>query len=140
MTTYLQVQAGQHQLLLPIDAIIEVGDANGHGSAQHRVWRDRSLPVTDLVAFLGGGLGPARQQVVLGTAQGQVASEIVDVDRVVQLVDKSDAEFIEVAGISDALAGFVDGTCIGEDQRTLLLRLRTPFGWHTSCPVTLSGA
>lgn len=131
MTTYLHIQAGPHRLLVAVDRVVEVGDLGGAVAAGRRAWRNRNLPVTDLLSYLGVEGRQARQQVVVGRAADGDDTEIIDVEQVIGLVEQSPSAFVDVPGVTDVLERLIDGVCY-DQQAHALLRLRQPFGWHAT--------
>lgn len=133
MAEYLHIHCGPHQLLLDAGHVVEVADCR-HAERmdrEHRIWRDRRLPVLDLAAFLGVSGGHRRQQIVIAGGTGLAdADRVLDVDRVERLVSLEAGDFVEVAAVTAALDGLVDG--IWRDGPACLLRIRHPFAWQAA--------
>ncbi|MFZ5723463.1 MAG: chemotaxis protein CheW [Pseudomonadota bacterium] len=128
MTTYLQVRCGTYPLLMPVSEVVEIGDSVArHDQGDRRPWRDRSLRLVDLAARLGCGPGPRAGQVVVGS-DGE-AQAIAVVDAVIGIREFSDADFVDLAGLTPELGRLVEGVCVDDGTDRCLLRLRLPFPW-----------
>jgi chemotaxis signal transduction protein len=133
MSEYLCFRCGPHRLLLDIRHVIELGDAPAAATdAQvgRRLWRERSLPLVNLCAFLGAPRPVRAQQVVLGDAQG--GQGIIDVDAVEGLRELAPHDFTGLAAVSLALETLIDGVAFDAASGDCLLRLRHPFAWNAA--------
>lgn len=130
MNEYLCFRAGPHRLLLDIRHVVEVGDApaGDTGAMARRRWRDGSLPVVNLPAFLGAQAPQRAQQVVLGDSG--TGDGIIDVDAVEGFRVLPPEHFMQVAQMSEALAALVDAVALDGAGGDCLLRLRHPFAWQ----------
>lgn len=130
MSEYLCFRCGPHRLLIDIRHVVELGDApptRDGAQATRRLWRDGSLPLVNLTAFLGG-VRPARaQQIVLGDAAGD--RSIIDVDAVEGLLELAPADFARLAPVSPGLENLIDAVAFDARTGDCLLRLRQPFAW-----------
>lgn len=128
MTTYLRLRCGDYPLLMPAHAVIEIAANEGEqgGGGGHRAWRDRTLRLVDLPAWLGCAGEACREQVVVGV-NGD-ARAIVMVGRVEGIVALADTAFVDVAAVTYAMGEALDGVC-PDDDGGCLLRLREPFPW-----------
>lgn len=127
MSQYLQFRCGPYRLLVPIEAVVEIGAADAADSGGRRAWRGGTLPVVDLAGFLGLSRAPRAQQLVLGEA---AALHLLDVDQVDGLVELPGAGFATLADLSPPLAALVDAAVPAPDGAACLLRLRQPFAWQ----------
>lgn len=137
MSQYLRFLAGPHELLLPVQDIVEVGDAGGASATSTvtgwRLWRERSLSVVNLPRYLGGSAGVRAQQIVLRDEAGGLS--IIDVDQVQGIVELDERDFTGIAELSPALASLVDAVALADADTRCLLRLRRPPAWRDPLPV-----
>lgn len=124
MTRYLEFRTGPYRLLLPLDLVLEIGEAGVAGD--FRSWRGRTLPCVDLARFLGVAAAPRPQQIVVG---GAGACHVLDVDQVDGLVELEDHHFATLADLSPALGALVDAVAPAPDGAGCRLRLRQPLAW-----------
>jgi len=135
MSGYLQITCGPYRLLLDIAQVIEVGAARAEsGTATHRPWRERNLPVVNLNAELGvrsAGGEAGLQQVVVRSRRDDTQLTVVDVERIDRLIDLPETELVDVAEVTPELARFVDRVWFDSSTHACLLRMRCPFWWES---------
>lgn len=131
MSQYLQFRSGPYRLLLALDQVVEIGDAEAAradtGAGGFRLWRGRSLPVLDLARYLGAAVATRAQQVVVGA---DASLHLIDVDRVEGLVELGDSNFAQLADLSPDFGALVDAVAPAADGDGCLLRLRQPLAWR----------
>lgn len=135
MNSYLQISCGPYRLLLDIAQVIEVGEARtGSGTATHRPWRERNLPVVNLNAELGlrsAGVEAGLQQVVVRSRLDDTQLTVVDVEHIDRLIELPETELVDVAEVTPELARCIDRVWFDSSTHACLLRLRCPFWWES---------
>ena len=145
MNSYLNFTCGNYELLLSAEYILEVGhiadiSRNEHSGDKptnkktnelHRIWRDRNLPVVNLGAYLQLSLPGSNYQLVTcdSISENESVMTILDVEKIVGLLEINEGDFIDLATPSKSLEQFADKSYIHPVSNKCLLRMSYPFSW-----------
>lgn len=137
MSQYIDFRCGPYRLLLALGHVVEISDAPagaGEGNATRRAWRDRTLRLCNLTAYLGGQPAERCLQVVLRGEEDKL--EIIDVDAVLGLCEIDATAFVTIAGLAPSLQALADAVSPDPEDGACRLRLRHPFAWNAggTCP------
>lgn len=132
MTSYLHLQCGPYQFLLPstqVLAIEDLAEASEPTGKPHRSWRGRRLPVLDLCTRLGISHPSKQQQLIIGEHFDDQNACILEAGQVQQLTTLDEQDFIPLAAVNPAMHALVDAAWLppARDNRPGALRLRLPL-------------